>query len=1072
MSGWGSEAEWEGLAVEALGDLGWRPLRGEDIAPGTGQRESWSDPVIQPRVAAALTRLNPDVPQTYLQQAQAEILRPRSADALAENFRLHEAMTKGYTGVTYLDANGTERTPTIRLISTEPAENDWLVVNQVTLRDREHHRRFDVVLYCNGLPVAVIELKRSGDQRTGSAGAHAQLALYLREFPMAFRTVLLTVASDGATARYGTPFTGFEHYSPWNVDDEGAVVRPGDPAGDGTYASPLETLLFGLFNQERFLQLLRGYTAFSERDGVLTKRIAKPHQYFAVTKAVGSTVEAVRSDGRAGVVWHTQGSGKSMEMELYAAAVHRTPVLSNPTIVVITDRRELDGQLYHSFADSRLLPETPVQITSRAQLRAELDGRASGGIYFTTLQKFGLTRAERDAGASHPVLTERRNVLVVVDEAHRSHYDDLDGYAAHLRHALPGASFIAFTGTPISFAERDTRKTFGDYVDVYDLTRAVEDGATVPVYFEPRLIPLARPADVTEDVIDAAADEATEGLDAIERAKVERSVAVINELYGHPDRIRRLAADLLAHWEQRKAGMLPQIESGGKAMIVCATREIAARLYEEIVTQRREAGDDTWHSEALDRGKVKVVYSGTTTDPDPISRHVRRGHEQRAIQKRIKSPEDELELVIVKDMLLTGFDAPSLHTLYVDRPLKGALLMQTLARVNRTWRGKDNGLLVGYAPLVENLEAALAEYSDTDRRAKPQGRRIDEAVQLALELLAQLDATLPLDWRARLRADSSPSAYLNTVLAAANALLAPASRRGEPGEDGEEAETESVYGRYRRLAGQVSRAWAVAGGAEVLEERRNDFRFHQEVRVYIAKLEAEERRASGRPVPEDIARLLRSLMVDHIEPGEVVDIYARAGIERPDLGRLTPGAIEALRRSPAPNVAIEALRAALTDDVRTVTGGNLSRERQFSERLAELMNRYVNSQLTAAEVLEELIRFAADVAADASRGEQFDPPLARDELALYDAVSQNEAAVLLQGEDTLAQIARELIAIMRSDVRTDWTVREDVRAKLRVSIKRLLVRYKYPPDQQPEAIRLVVEQMEALAPKYVEGEGA
>lgn len=1066
MARFGSEAQWEERALEALGELGWPLLRGEEIAPGSGERESWSDPVIPSRVAAALTRLNPEVPQTYLQQAQAEILRPRSNDALAENYRLHEVMTKGYTGVTYLDSKGIERTPTIRLISTEPAENDWLVVNQVTLRDREHHRRFDVVLYCNGLPVAVIELKRSGDERAGSAGAHAQLALYLREFPMAFRSVLLTVASDGATARYGTPFTGFDHFSPWNVDDEGAVIRAGDPHEDDTYASPLEILLFGLFNQERFIQLLRGYTAFSERDGVLAKRIAKPHQYFAVTKAVGSTVEAVRSDGRAGVVWHTQGSGKSMEMELYAAAVHRTPALANPTIVVITDRRELDGQLYHSFANSKLLPETPLQITTRAQLRAELDGRVSGGIYFTTLQKFGLTKAERDSGASHPVLTERRNVLVVVDEAHRSHYDDLDGYAAHLRHALPGASFIAFTGTPISFAERDTRKTFGDYVDVYDLTRAVEDGATVPVFFEPRLIPLARLADVSEDVIDAAADEATEGLDAIEREKVERSVAVINELYGHPDRIRQLAADLLTHWEQRKAAMLPQIEIGGKAMVVCATREIAARLYEEIVTQRREAGDDTWHSDAIEGGKVKVVYSGTTTDPDPISRHVRRGHEQQAIQKRIKTADDELEIVIVKDMLLTGFDAPSLHTLYVDRPLKGALLMQTLARVNRTYRGKDNGLLVGYAPLAENLEAALAEYSDTDRRAKPQGQRIDEAVQLALDLLAELDATLPLDWHARLRSDSSPSAFLNTVLAAANALLAPASRRGVQGPD--EQEGESTYARYRRLAGQVSRAWAIGGGSEVLQPRRGDFRFHQEVRVYIAKLEAEERRASGRPVPEEIARLLRSLIVDTVEPGEVVDIYARAGIERPDLGRLTPGAIEALRHSPAPNVAIEALRAALTEDVHTVTGGNLSRERQFSQRLAELMNKYVNSQLTAAEIIEELIRFAGDVAADASRGETFDPPLGRDELALYDAVSQNEAAVLLQGEDTLAQIARELIAIMRRDVRTDWTVREDVRAKLRVSIKRLLVKYKYPPDQQPEAIRLVIEQMEALAPKYVE----
>ncbi|WP_040156210.1 type I restriction endonuclease subunit R [Mobilicoccus massiliensis] len=1068
----GSEAMWEDMAMNVLAELQWTPLKGEQIAPGTGERESWKDLVIPSRVAAALTRLNPDVPQTYLQQAQAEILRPRSNDALAENYRLHEVLTQGYHGVTYLDSAGVERTPTIRLMSTTVDDNDWLAVNQVTIRDGEHHRRFDVVLYSNGLPVAIVELKRSGDSKASSAGAHAQLELYLREFPMVFRTVLLTVASDGATAQYGTPFTPYEHFSPWNVDDDGTVVRAGEAFGDEEYTTPLGVLLHGLFNQERFGQLMRGYTAFSERDGVLTKRIAKPHQYFAVTAAVGSTVEAIRSDGRAGVVWHTQGSGKSMEMELYAAAVHRTPELANPTIVVVTDRRELDGQLFQTFRDSRLLPEAPVQIATRAQLRAELTGRRTGGIYFTTLQKFGLSKAEKDAGATHPELTDRRNVLVVVDEAHRSHYDDLDGYAAHLRHALPGASFIAFTGTPISFTERDTRATFGGYVDVYDLTRAVEDGATVPVYFEPRLIPLARMEEATEEDIDRAADEATEGLDTLERAKVEKSVAVINELYGHPDRIRTLAADLLEHWDRRKTAMLPQIETGGKAMIVCATREIAARLYDEIVAQRRAAGDDTWHSDAIERGKVKVVYSGTTTDPDPISHHVRRGHEQQTIQSRIKKPDDELELVIVKDMLLTGFDAPSLHTLYVDRPLKGALLMQTLARVNRTYRGKDNGLLVGYAPLADNLEAALAEYSDTDRREKPQGRHADEAVGLALDLLAQLDALLPFDRSEEMKKHPAQVAYLRTVIAAANRLVSPECRSTADlgGGEADEDQPESTYARYRRLVGQLNRAWAIGGGGETLAAKRDDFRFHSEVRVYLAKLEAGERRASGKPVPEDIARLLRSLIVDTTTPGEVVDIYAVAGIERPDLGRLTPGAIEALRRTPAPNLAIEALRSALTEDSHAVTGGNLSRERQFSERLAALMNRYVNSQLTAAEVIEELLRVASDIAAEARRGEQFTPPLHRDELAFFDAVSQNDSAVLLQGEDTLAQIARELVAIMRRDVKTDWTVREDVRAKLRVSVKRLLVKYDYPPDKQPEAIRLVIEQMEALAPKYVEGD--
>ncbi len=1060
----GSEAEWESLAMNALGELGWQPLAGEAIAPGTGERGDWADPVIQSRVAKALMRFNPDVPQMYLEQAQAEILRPRSADPLSENFRLHEVLVDGYTGVTYLDSAGVERTPTIRLMSTREHENEWLAVNQVTVRDRDHHRRFDIVLYCNGLPVAIIELKRSGDEKSGSAGAHNQLALYVREFPMAFRSVVLTVASDGATARYGTPFTGFDHVAPWNVDDDGAVIRPGD-SGDNPYDTALEILLFGLFNQTRFTQLLRGYTAFSEKDGVLTKRIAKAHQYFAVTKAVGSTVQAVRSDGRAGVVWHTQGSGKSMEMELYSAAVHREPALANPTIVVVTDRTELDGQLFDSFVTSKLLPEKPVQVKTRRQLREVLTGRRTGGIYFTTLQKFGLAKAERDAGETHPELTDRRNVLVVVDEAHRSHYDDLDGYAAHLRHALPGASFIAFTGTPISFAERNTRETFGDYVDIYDLTRAVEDGATVPVYFEPRLIQMVRPDDVTDDVIDAAADEATIGLDALEREKVERSVAVINALYGHPERLRRLAADLLAHWERRKADMLPQIESGGKAMIVCATREIAARLYEEIVTQKREAGNDTWHSDAIDRGKIKVIYSGETTDPDPISRHVRRDTEQNAVKGRVKAADDELELVIVKDMMLTGFDAPSLHTLYVDRPLKGALLMQTLARVNRTYRGKNNGLLVGYAPLTENLEAALAEYSDTDRRTKPQGRHTDEQMRLALDLLAQLDDVLPIDRHAVMAADSTPAAFIRTVHQAVNALLAPASRL-RPTVAGEDGETKgaSVLDRYRRLAGQIARAWSIAGGRKELEDKRQDFRFHMEVRTYLAKVEAEERRAQGRPIPEEIARLLGSLIVQTTEGGDVVDIYAAAGIERPDLGVLTPAAIEALRRTPNPNMAIEALRAALTEDARILTGGNITRGKQFSERLGVLMNRYVNSQLTAAEVIEELIRMAKELSAEARRGEQFDPPLDRRELALYDAVGENRSAREVLGDVTLAQIARDLVHTMQRATTTDWTVREDVRAKLRVSIRRLLVKYGYPPDQQPEAIALVIEQMETLAP--------
>ena len=1059
-----SESDLEQMVTGYLQDRAWTLLEPGRLTPSSGERASWADPTLTNRLAAALARLNPTVPTSYLQQAQADLLRPQSADAVTENFRLHQAMTRGYRELSYVDSDGIEQTPTIRLISHDPKDNEYLVARQLTLKDRDHHRRFDVALYVNGLLLAVIELKCSGNERTSAAGAHAQLTTYVREFPMAFRTVLLTVASDGIDSRYGSPFADLDRFVPWNVDSAGNVVRPGEQRYLGEPAeTPLSVLLDGLFDPARFGDLLTGFTTFAETDGRLIKRIAMPHQYFAVTKAVRSTLDAVRSDGRIGVVWHTQGSGKSMEMELYAASVHREPALANPTIVVITDRNELDGQLHATFARSTLLPERPVRITSRAALREALTGRRTGGIFFTTLQKFGRTAQEREDRVDHPRFTDRRNVLVVVDEAHRSHYDSLDGYAAHLRHALPNASFIAFTGTPIAEGERDTRKVFGPDIDVYDLSRAVEDGATVPVFFEPRLITMNRAEGVTDEDIDAAADEATVDLDEVERVRVENAVARINEIYGHPDRIRTLATDLLDHWAQRSETMRAAIEVPGKAIVVCGTRRIAALLYDEIVRQRREAGDDTWHSDAIDGGRLKVVISGEPSDLPPINQHVRPKRAEDEILERIKRPDDPLELVLVKDKLLTGFDAPPLHTLYVDRPLRGALLMQALARVNRRFRGKDNGLLVGYSPLADNLEKALGEYSPTDRERRPQGRDTTESVALAEQLLAALDGLLPLDWRARLRAAPGPTGFEALTTELVNWLLAPEQRRVPSGGADPGEAPDSTLARYRRLAAQLQRAWSIGGGDDTLRARRWEFLFHKEIRVQLAKTEAVQRRADGRPVPEEVERLLRSVIAETTESGQTLDIFAMAGIERPDLRLLTPEAIDRIRGTHRPNTAIEALRAALLDEAAAVTGGNLARERQFSARLTELMNRYVNSQLTAVQIIDELIAMAQEIAAEARRGETFDPPLDRRQLATYDALALNESAELLMGDDVLAQIARELVQIIRRDVKTDWTQREDVRAKLRTTIKRLLMRYDYPPDQQEGAVTRVIEQMELFA---------
>jgi type I restriction enzyme R subunit len=1053
-----TEAEWEQQMLEAVSFHGWIVKPGKTVAPGVeGGRESWDDIVLPSRTLKALRKLNPTVPGEYLVQALAEVRAPKSQDPLAENFRLHQILVDGYRGLTYVDSDGVEQSPTIRFVSHNVDDNEFLAVNQVMIRSADVDRRFDVVLYLNGLPVVIAELKRAGSEAADIASAHAQLATYLREFPMAFRFVVLSIISDGITARYGTPFTPLNHFSPWNVDDEGMPYRS-DPDQWEPVRLEIEDLVNGVCNQERFLQIQRDFVAFDQGADGYAKRIAKPHQYFAVTKAVGSTVLAVESNGKAGVVWHTQGSGKSMEMELYAHAVARQPKLKNPTLVVVTDRTELDSQLFEAFNRSQLLSESPINVITRKQLRGELSNRVTGGIYFTTLQKFGLTGKERGAGLDHPLLTDRRNIIVIVDEAHRSHYDDLDGFARHIRDALPNAAFIAFTGTPLSTAERDTREVFGAVIDTYDLTRAVADGATVPVYFEPGLIAVKLARDVTEDDLDAAADEAVTGLDEVERERIEKSVAVINAMYGAPARLEVLANDILDHWEKRSAAIGPFIDSPGKAFIVGATREICANLYEELVKLRPD-----WHDDAVDKGVIKVVYSGSASDTGVVAKHVRREALNKVIQRRLKDAEDPLQIVIVKDMMLTGFDAPPLHTLYLDRPLKGALLMQTLARVNRTFRGKSDGLLVAYAPLVENLNKALAEYTEADQANKPVGRNIDEAAGLARQLIRSLDEQCAgYPWRQQLHGDAR--SWIRAAVGLTNYLRSPATPGNEPA-DGETA----LVDRFRKLANQLARAWALAAGSQTLDDLRPTTKFYEEVRVWMGKFDAQERQAQGRPVPEEIQRLLSRLVATSTATGQVIDIYEAAGMPKPSLSDLGPEFAAKTLQAENPHLAIEALRDLLTEESTKATRHNAVRHRAFSEKLRELMNKYTNQQLTSAEVIAELIDFAKEVAAEGNRGEHFTPPLNSDELAFYDAVSSNDSAVEVQGEDILAEIARELVAVMRRDIKTDWTVRDDVRAKLRSSIKRLLVKYKYPPDKQPEAIRLVIEQMESMAPSFAEG---
>ena len=1053
-----SEAMFEVDALDLLGELDWKPEEGKTLAPGSGERENWRDIVLRGRLLNALRNLNPEVPDEYLRQAMAEVITPQSQSAIAENHRLHEILVEGYRGIEYVDANGKRQNPTITFFSRNPSKNDYIAANQITIRNLDKERRFDVVLYVNGMPLAIIELKQSGSTATVE-DAYNQLRTYVEEFPLAFRFANVVVASDGIGALYGTPFTPREHMSSWRVDDDGNPFEQGPlVVVDGEGMTEFDMLMWGLFNVERFGQIFVDFTAFDEIDGELRMRVAKPHQYFAATKAAGRTIQAARSDKKAGVVWHTTGSGKSMEMEMYTAKIMRDARMDSPTVVVLNDRNELDKQLFDTFSVSTLLPESPVHITSREDLREQLSQRQSGGIYFATLQKFGLQGKNDDRELEHPVLSERHNIVVISDEAHRSHYGfgdtNADGYAHHLRTALPNATMIAFTGTPIDEWDRNTRNVFGGEIDVYDMNRAVTDGAVVPVYFEPRLIPLERIQGITDEDIDEAATDILADIDEEDREKAQRSVAVLNTIYGSEQRLTTLAEDFIRHWEDRRENMRQFIGAPGKAMIVVQTRDIAANLYERIIALRPE-----WHSDNDLDGKIKVIYSGSTSDPAHLQKHIRNQSRMDAIKDRMKDPDDELEIAIVQGMMLTGFDAPPLHTLYLDRPLKSALLMQTLARVNRKFRQKESGLLVAYAPLIDNLQAAIAEFtkSTTEEDEKVVGQSIEEALKIVRGFVEKLDALAGEEWRVLEAAGEQRKARLQLLAKLRDPKTADENGRYQ------------LAKQFNELAGKLARAWSLASGSPNADECRSDVRFYSDIRNQLIKMDAADRRANGEPLNEEVLTLLGQLVVDSSASSKVIDIYEEIDRDLPNLQDLNIEALQLEKHGDSRTaLLIDALRRDLLQESRAATGNNEVRAKQFSERIRELMNRYTNQQLTSAEVIAELIELSKEIVAETQRGEQFHPPLNNDELAFYDVVASNGSADEVLSDDVIAQIARDLVKTLRRDAKTDWTVRDDVRAKLRRSIKTLLRKNGYPREQRNEAVVLVLEQMERFAPRWSE----
>jgi type I restriction enzyme R subunit len=1018
----------EGVVEEACLDyfraIGYRTLYGPDLGPGgfAQERTTWDQVILVGPLRASIERLNPNLAPDAVASVVATVLRPESQNATVENLRLHRLMTQGVS-VEYRDRSGGIRHALAWLIDfADHSNNDWLAVNQYTVIEAGKNRRPDVVVFVNGLPVGLIELKNPGDENATLKGAWNQLQTYRGDIPTIFTANGVCVASDGLGAVMGSFSAGFEHYAPWKTIDGREVV---------TDKPQLEVLIRGAFEPERFLDLIRNFVVFTDEPAGLVKRVAKYHQYWAVNAAVESTIEAAGPDGdrRGGVVWHTQGSGKSFEMLCYAAKIMRAPAMGNPTLVLITDRNDLDDQLFGEvFAPARILPEQPRQATSRTDMRHLLD-RVSGGIIFTTIQKF----APEEKGDVHPLLTDRRNVVVIADEAHRSQYDFLDGFARHLRDALPNATYLGFTGTPIESTDRSTRQVFGDYIDVYDLTRAVEDGATVRIYYESRLARVSLPEEARAEV-DAGLTALTETQEVTEaealraRSRWGRVEAIV----GTAERLDLIAADLVDHWEKRREGLI------GKAMIVAMSRRIAVELFERIVALRPD-----WHDPDPAKGRIKVVMTGSAMDPPAFHAHLLTRENQRLVKARAKDPDDELEIVIVRDMWLTGFDAPSMHTMYVDKPMQGAGLMQAIARVNRTFRDKPGGLIVDYIGVAQKLREALADYSPTDQEQA--GVPIEEVVDVMLE---KHDVVLGILHGQPWSSDPTLSAgdRISQLADALNYVLAEEDRKA----------------RFLDQVLALLKAFALGGAREEALAIRDDVRFFADIRAGILKLQSQgPTDARGRAGTEALDTAIAQLVSAAVAADEVIDVYAVAGMERPDLSTLSDTFLEGLTKSDRPNLQVELLKKLIGDKIRSLRKSNIVEARRFSDMLDEAIRRYQNRTLSTAEIIAELVTLAKAMRDAADRGESLG--LRDDELAFYDAIHENESAVLELGDDTLKAIARELVVAVRESATIDWNLKETVRAAIRAKIRRLLNRYGYPPDGQERAVKLVIEQAELLA---------
>jgi type I restriction enzyme R subunit len=1033
-----TEDQLEQETLEWLAELGYTHIHGPSIAHdgASPERDNYRQVVLVERLRAAIAKLNPKVPLVAREDALKQVLELGVPVQLSANRVFHRLLVGGVP-VQY-QKDGETRGDFVRLIDWAQVQaNDWLAINQFSILGPKHTRRPDIILFINGLPMVVLELKNPADVNADIWKAFDQLQTYKEQIPDLFQYNQVLVISDGSEARMGSLSADAERFMNWRTIDGETL----DPLGQ---FNELETLLRGALAPELLLDYLRYFVLF-EDDGRLVKKIAGYHQFHAVRSAIQRVVEASRPGGthKGGVVWHTQGSGKSITMTCFAARVMQEAAMENPTIVVITDRNDLDGQLFGVFSLSQdLLREQPVQVESRGDLRSKLANRPSGGIVFATIQKF-MPGVDED---SFPVLSDRSNIVVIADEAHRTQYGfaaELKvtninevgevsgryqvGYAQHLRDALPNATFVAFTGTPVSSEDRDTRSVFGEYIHIYDMQQAKEDGATVAIYFESRLAKLSlKDSELAhiDDEVDELAEDEEEG----QQSRLKSRWAALEKVVGAEPRIQSVATDLIAHFEERSQAQ------HGKAMVVAMSRDICVHMYNEIVALRPE-----WHDEDPEKGAIKVVMTGSASDKPLLRPHIYSNQVKKRLEKRFKDPSDPLRLVIVRDMWLTGFDAPCVHTLYVDKPMKGHNLMQAIARVNRVFKGKQGGLVVDYIGIANELKTALKEYTASKGRGQPTVD-VHEAYAVLEEKLDVLRSLLHgFDY--------------SDFLTAGHKLLAGAANHVLGEKDGKK--------RFADNALAMSKAFTLCCTLDEAKAVREEVAFFQAIKVILIKREV----SAQKKTDEERELAVRQIIGNAVVSGEVVDIFAAVGLEKPNIGLLDDDFLAELRNLPERNLAVELLDRLLEGEIKSRFSSNLTQEKKFSELLANVIKRYQNRSIETAQVIEELIEMAKKFAAACKRGDELG--LNEDELAFYDALANNEASVRELGDETLAKIAHELTDSLRKNVSVDWSSRDSVRAKLRLLVKRILRKYKYPPDQEEEAAQLVLAQAETLCEAWM-----